>query len=278
MKILRYAAFTDRPDGGNPAGVVLDADALTSVRMQAVAADVGYSETAFVSRRRGGSASIRYFAPEAEVPFCGHATIATGVALADRYGPGALVLSTTVGELELTSHGTEGEMIASIRTAEPWVASLEHSVRSALLHCLRVKESELAVSLPVLLAFSGNVHPIVPVRDSAVLHDLDYAYPDLKELMAAQGWGATVAVVHRRGPYEFEARNPFPPGGVREDPATGSAAAALGSYLRELGEIPTPSILTVHQGAGMGRPSVITVGVPVSGGPTVSGRAVRISA
>ncbi|KNC13480.1 hypothetical protein AC792_15850 [Arthrobacter sp. RIT-PI-e] len=278
LEILRYAAFTDRPDGGNPAGVVLDADTLTREQMQAVAAELGYAETAFVSRRCGGSASIRYFAPEAEVPFCGHATIATGVALAERDGPGALLLSTAVGELELTSRRAEGRIIASIRTAEPWVAPPERSVRAALLRCLRLEEADLMESLPVLVAFSGNAHPIVPVRDAAVLRGLDYDYPELKELMAAQGWGATVAVVHRLGPHEFEARNPFPPGGVREDPATGSAAAALGSYLRKLGEVPAPSTLTVHQGADVGRPSVITVGIPVSGGPTVSGGAVRISA
>lgn len=277
MEILRYAAFTDHPDGGNPAGVVLDADGLTPARMQAIAAAVGYAETAFVSRRTPGSASIRYFAPEAEVPFCGHATIATGVALAEREGPGALVLSTAVGELELTSHTTDGRPTASIRTVDPWVAPPDGSVRADLLRCLDLEETELDRSLPVLLAYTGNVHPVVPVRDAAVLRSLDYHYAELKELMKAQGWGATVAVVHRLGPAVFEARNPFPPGGVREDPATGSAAAALGGYLRELGEVEAPSTLTVHQGADVGRPSVITVGIPAAGGLTVSGGAVRIS-
>jgi PhzF family phenazine biosynthesis protein len=277
MEILRYAAFTDRPDGGNPAGVVLDADGMTAEQMQDVAARLGYAESAFVSLRSSGRASLRYFAPEAEIPFCGHATIATGVALAEQEGPGNHVLSTPVGDLELATRTISGRIVASIRTVEPWVTVPDTSVRADLLRCLGLREEDLAGSLPVLLAFSGNVHPIVPVVDAAVLRGLDYHYVELKELMAAQGWGATVTVVHRLGPDVFEARNPFPPGGVREDPATGSAAAALGAYLRHLGQVGTPSTITVHQGADVGRPSVLTVEVPSTGGLTVSGGAVRIS-
>src|SRR4029079_6684406 len=86
--VLRYAAFTDRPEGGNPAGVVLDAAGLTDAELLAIAADLGYSGTAFFD-----GTDIRYFSPLAEVPFCGHATIATAVALADRDGPGAIVFN-----------------------------------------------------------------------------------------------------------------------------------------------------------------------------------------
>ena len=89
-EILRYAAFTDRPEGGNPAGVVLDASGLDDAAMQAIAADVGYSETAFVTAADGSDLVVRYFSPLAEVPFCGHATIATGVAWGERFGDGVL--------------------------------------------------------------------------------------------------------------------------------------------------------------------------------------------
>ena len=83
--VIRYTAFTDQPTGGNPAGIVLDAAALNDGDRLAIARDLGYSETAFLSRRGGGEAGgydVRYFSPEAEVPFCGHATIAAAVALA----------------------------------------------------------------------------------------------------------------------------------------------------------------------------------------------------
>lgn len=276
MEILRYAAFTDHADGGNPAGVVLDADGLTPQEMQAIAARLGYAESAFLSRRSPGGATIRYFAPEAEIPFCGHATIATGVALAERGGAGTLVLSTPVGPLELRTERVGDRVVASLVTVEPWVDGIDDDVRAELLQHLRLGEEEVSADLPVMLSFAGNIHPIVPVRDAAVLRSLDYDYEGLKHLMSVRGWGATIAVVHRLGPDVFEARNPFPPGGVREDPATGSAAASLGAYLRARGEVRTPATLTVHQGADVGRPSVITVRIPGSGGMTVSGGAVPI--
>jgi len=79
------------------------------------------------------------------------------------------------------------------------------------------------------------------------------------------------------GAAEFEARNPFPPGGVREDPATGSAAAALGGYLRALGLVVPPARITVRQGRHVGRPGVLTVEIPAGdGGIAVPGRAVPI--
>ncbi len=81
-EILRLAAFSDDPAGGNPAGVVLDASALSDEEMQRIAAEVGFSETAFLTRT-GDAYDVRYFSPEAEVAFCGHATIASGVALGD---------------------------------------------------------------------------------------------------------------------------------------------------------------------------------------------------
>ena len=84
MEILRYAAFSSDPAGGNPAGVVLDAGDLDDAAMQRIAADVGFSETAFLTPTGPTTARVRYFAPIAEVPFCGHATIASAVARAER--------------------------------------------------------------------------------------------------------------------------------------------------------------------------------------------------
>ena len=80
MDILRYTAFSSDPADGNPAGVVLDATGATDAEMRAVAAEVGFSETAYLFPRGGGAFDLRYFSPLAEVPFCGHATIATAVA------------------------------------------------------------------------------------------------------------------------------------------------------------------------------------------------------
>lgn len=83
--VVRYAAFTASPDGGNPTGVVLDASGLDHGGMQGIAAAIGYAETVFVTEAAvGGDARrnrVRYFSPIAEVPFCGHASHCFGCRL-----------------------------------------------------------------------------------------------------------------------------------------------------------------------------------------------------
>ena len=68
-RVLRYTAFADDPSGGNPAGIVLDASGLDDAAMQAIATEVDYAETAFVTGREGDVRLVRYFSPIAEVPF-----------------------------------------------------------------------------------------------------------------------------------------------------------------------------------------------------------------
>ena len=115
--VLRYVAFSDRPDGGNPAGVVLDAAGMSDDEMLQIAADLGYSESAFVNGQ-----DIRYFSPLAEVPFCGHATIATAVALADRDGPGEVVLNTMSGPVPITSRRDDQGRLTATLTSVPRAA------------------------------------------------------------------------------------------------------------------------------------------------------------
>lgn len=92
MKVLRIAAFCDGDGGGNPAGVVIGQQFPSEPEMRRVAAEVGFSETAFaVPAKRGWR--VRYFSPESEVPFCGHATIALGAALALQHGDGVFALA-----------------------------------------------------------------------------------------------------------------------------------------------------------------------------------------
>ena len=104
-EVLRYVAFSGDPSGGNPAGVVLDATGLSDERMLAIAAEVGFSETAFLLPRPDGL-DARYFSPLAEVSFCGHATIAPSVAHAERPGEGTLPLRTPAGEVPVRTERT----------------------------------------------------------------------------------------------------------------------------------------------------------------------------
>jgi PhzF family phenazine biosynthesis protein len=272
-EILRYAAFTDTPEGGNPAGVVLDASGLGDAEMQAIAADVGYSETAFVTAADGTDMTVRYFSPLAEVPFCGHATIATGVAWGDRNGDGVLRMTTPAGLVRVDV----ADGVATLTSVEPSSSELDEDDLDVLLYALRWNRSDLDPSIPPRVAYAGAHHPVLAIAESDRLASLDYEFDRLAALMAARDW-TTIQLVHRLGPDRFRSRNPFPPGGVVEDPATGAAAAAFGGYLRELGVVSPPATVTIDQGIELGRPSLLTVTIPVDGGISVAGTAVPIPA
>lgn len=286
VPVLRLAAFTD-PDradasaGGNPAGVVLDASELDDAAMQAIAAEVGYAETAFVTEPSLGGdprhSRLRYFSPVAEVPFCGHATVATAVALARRHGVGARTFETSVGPITIQTRATDAGLTASFTSVDPLVRALAPEVLAQLLVLLGASPSSLHPGYPPRLAFAGNWHPVLVFASQAEFDDFTFDPEAMRALMDEQGWAGTVTTLSVRGDAEFEARNLFPVGTLAEDPATGSAAASVGGYLRELGLVRPPTRVVIHQGRHLGRPSLLLVDVPVSGGIVVSGAATEIA-
>ncbi|EMF52808.1 MULTISPECIES: PhzF family phenazine biosynthesis isomerase [Streptomyces] len=279
-EVLRYAAFTRDPAGGNRAGVVLDASRLDDAAMLAVAAEVGYSETAFVTAADESARRfrVRYFSPLAEVAFCGHATVALAVALAERLGPGEILLDTPAGEIPVAtalddSDGTVRATLTSVpaRSRPATAAELD-----AALDALGWSPDDLDPALPPHVAFGGVEHLVLAAGSRARLADLDYDFDGLAEIMRRHAW-TTVHLVWRESPDHFHARDPFPVGGVVEDPATGAAAAAFGGYLRALGLVTAPATVTIRQGEDMGRPSDLRVDVPPEDPRTrVTGRAVPI--
>jgi PhzF family phenazine biosynthesis protein len=277
MDVLRYSAFADAGRGGNPAGVVLDADDLDDAARLRIAAEVGYSETAFVDRPgAGGARRTRYFSPRAEVDFCGHATVAAAVAIAEAAPTGPLVFETRAGRIEVaTVDGPDGRT-ATLTSVATRTRPAEPAELGAALAALRWSAADLDPHYPPYVAYAGNDHLILAVSDRATLAALDYDYDALEALMAERRW-TTVHLVHAESPTVFAARDPFPPGGVVEDPATGAAAAAFGGYLRSLGLVPLPARVTVLQGADMGRPSRLLVDIAADDPRVrVSGTAVRI--
>ncbi|MFI0775739.1 PhzF family phenazine biosynthesis isomerase [Streptomyces sp. NPDC021212] len=281
--VLRYSAFTTDPEGGNPAGVVLDAGSLDDAAMTAIAARVGYSETAFLTahdepRRRY---RMRFFSPRAEVPFCGHATVATAVALAERDGPGELVFDTAAGEVRVATTVDGGVPSATLTSVPTRTRPADEATELApALAALGWSPDDLDPALPPHVAFGGNDHLVLAAATRARLGDLAYDFDALEELMRERGW-TTVHLVHRPDPdrLDFDARDPFPVGGVVEDAATGAAAAAFGGYLRTLGLIEKPERVRIRQGEDMGRPSELLVDIdPDDTSVRVSGQAVRIPA
>jgi PhzF family phenazine biosynthesis protein len=266
-EVLRYSAFTENGRGGNPAGVVLAAAGLDPQTMLGIAAEVGYSETAFLVPDEPGRATIRYFSPQAEVAFCGHATIATAVALAERTGPGPLALQTAAGPVTVRTASTPAGLTATLTSPPARSAPADPGVVEQLLTTLRWDRADLDPRYPVHVAHAGNDHPVLAAGSLDRLARFDYDYDALAALMAEQGW-TTVHAFWAESDDLFPARNAFPPGGVVEDPATGAAAAAFGGYLRTLAGSngssgwSGPRPVTVLQGHHMGRPSRLVVDIP----------------
>jgi PhzF family phenazine biosynthesis protein len=287
--LLRLTAFTTDPHGGNPAGVWIGPALPADPDMLRIAADVGYSETAFIAPDGSGLAGryrVRYFSPLAEVPFCGHATIAAGVALGERAfatstspegSAGEIVLATNGGPVAVSfARGADGLVQATLTSVATWVREPGPELLARTLEMLGWDPSELDPALPPAIGFAGAKHLILVARDASRLSGLDYPFGALKALMLDADL-TTLQLVWRQAPDRFRARDPFPVGGVVEDPATGAAAAALGAYLRERGEIVAPASFEISQGVEMGRPSRITVSIaPGEEGVRVSGTAVPI--
>ncbi|MDQ1082551.1 MULTISPECIES: PhzF family phenazine biosynthesis protein [Microbacterium] len=279
--ILELLAFAAEPGGGNPAGVVLEAADLDDAQMQRIAADLGHPETAFVTARDGRRIRVRYFSPDDEVPFCGHATIATAVALAEVDGPGEFVFDTAAGSVDVTTEpGPDGRVVAGFTSVEPYVIDLEPEVADRLLALLGVSADDLDERMPLAQSFAGNLHPVVALASRDLFDSFVFDAAAMRALLDERGWKGTVIVVHVAGDIVdglvAEARNLFPVADITEDPATGSAAASLGAYLRDRIGVPAPFGFTVEQGRHIGRPSVLAVEVPPVGGIRVRGGATPI--
>ncbi|TCU87352.1 PhzF family phenazine biosynthesis protein [Curtobacterium sp. PhB25] len=277
IDVLRYTAFAAEPGGGNPAGLVLDAAALSDDEMLAVAREVGYPETAFVVGATATGPHVRYFSPAAEVPFCGHATVALAVALAERQGLGRRVFTTAAGEVALdATTGPDGVVQVAMTSVEPATRDIDPALLTRLFDLLGLTADDIAPGFPVLESFAGNWHPVLVLHDRELFHQFRFAPGPLADLKREADWQGTVTVLLRTGEREYEARNLFPAGRITEDPATGSAAASTGAYLREVGAVEPGDRVVIRQGRHVGRPSLLLVDVPESGGITVTGSATPI--
>ncbi|MCE7859119.1 MAG: PhzF family phenazine biosynthesis protein [Chloroflexi bacterium] len=274
MDILRLAAFSQNGKGGNPAGVAF-CDAMPSAEeMLAVAKDVGYSETAFLVRQ-GDGWRVRYFAPAMEVPFCGHATIALGAVLGERYGEGTYRLYLNDSEISVRASKSDLGMSATLQAPETSSQDAPQEYVDRILAAFKLTREHLDSRFPVRVARAGsNKHLIVFLKDRKILAEMSYPFEEVRALMAEQGL-ITISLLWRESEAVFHSRNPFASGGVYEDPATGAAAAALAGYLRDIGW-KGPDTFTILQGEDMGMPSCLTVRMtPEAGGEISVGGEVR---
>jgi PhzF family phenazine biosynthesis protein len=268
-EILRYAAFTLGGEGGNPAGVVLDAGDLDEEQMQQIAAEVNFSETAFLVPRddEPNVYDVRYFAPKQEVPFCGHATIAAAIALAERSPVEEMIFHIRAGLVTINTEETQEGIVAELTSISPRISEPPEGLVERCLSALHWSADDLDPSYPPRLANAGSEHLVLVTRTHQRLADLDYDFDALAAIMREHGI-ITLQLIWPKSRRRYFSRNPFASSGVVEDPATGAAAAAFGGYLRELGKIGHTARFTIRQGAEIGRPSLIEVSV-IEGEPGV---------
>jgi PhzF family phenazine biosynthesis protein len=267
MNVLKLAAFSHNGQGGNPAGVAFCDEMPGDDEMLKVAREIGYSETAFLVKQ-GNDWRVRYFAPAMEVPFCGHATIALGAALGERFGEGEYRLILNDSEITVCAERSEHGMLATLQS--PRTSSVDVSVDSVdnFLAGFNLTHGDLDPAFPIRFASAGAKHLIFVLKDHETLANMKYDFDKVRQLMMEHGL-ITISLLWQESDEVFHSRNAFASGGVYEDPATGAAAAALGGYLRDIGW-KGKSTFTILQGEDMGSASRLLVKYGPEAGTSVS--------
>ena len=266
-RFLVYDVFTDAAFGGNPLAVVPEATSLPEPLLQKVAREFNFSESVFLYPPRDPAhrARVRIFTPEREIPFAGHPTIGSAVALADEGAAGEMVLELGVGPIR--AEARDGH--ASFRTTAP-LERMAEPPQNLVAACLglspeafRAQPVRASLGLPFIFVEVEADALARAVPDTAAFRELDGALPSATDLLAIYAWS-------RQGD-TVRARMFAPLSGIHEDPATGSAAATLCRLLAGDGMLD----LTIRQGVEMGRPSRIELRADPAG-ITVAGQAVRV--
>lgn len=236
INVFHYDAFTNKPNMGNPAGIVLDADGLTEEEMQRIAEKVGFNETTFVLSSEVGDIRMRYFTPGFEMDLCGHGTVGTLYALREKgllEEKSNLTIEAKAGILPIQIGVNEnGETFIKMRQAAPQFKEFTGS-KEELAHSIGLEVNDLDVSLPIVYGSTGNWTVIVPVKNLDVCERMkpnNEVFPSvLKEIPNASIHPICLETydekVHMHGRHFSSAY-----AGTIEDPVTGTASGVMGAY------------------------------------------------
>lgn len=272
MKYFIVDAFTDQPFGGNPAGVVLlDSEVFPKEElMLQIAAELRYSETAFVRRHSDQEFTIRYFTPAAEVELCGHATIASFSLLHQKgLALGTCLCHTKAGDLRIEA----GEKIMMQMAQPRIVATLGET--EEIYQALGVKNYRPA--MPVQVVSTGLPDIMIPLPDVAALQSLQPDMGAISEITKKHRAVSFHVFAFGNDGYTAHVRDFGPLYGVPEESATGTANASLTHYLQQNGCIPATGDFSFLQGEAMGRPSVVATRVTADGTIYVGGTAAVVA-
>ena len=266
MKYFVVDAFTDQPFGGNPAGVVLlDSDSFPKEElMLQIAAELRYSETAFVKRHSAQEFTIRYFTPKAEVELCGHATIASFFLLHQKgLASGQCLCHTKAGDLHIEA----GETVM-MQMAKPRIVAAINETEE-IYQALGVKNYR--PMMPVQIVYAGLPDIMIPLPD---LNTLQTLHPDMEAISVITKRLNAVSFhvfAFSNDGYTAHVRDFAPLYDIPEESATGTANASLTYYLQQCGCLGAEAECAFIQGEAMGRPSVVATRIQADGNIFVGG-------
>ncbi|MDY7579642.1 PhzF family phenazine biosynthesis protein [Herbaspirillum sp. RTI4] len=269
MDVIKIAAFSDGQAGGNPAGVWIADHFPTDAEMQRIAAEVGFSETVFAIPC-ADAWRVRYFSPETEIPFCGHATIALGAALGLKHGDGVFSLILNQTAITVESSCKDGLITAALQSPRTHSTPASSELASSALALFNYTSDDLDLRIPPARIHAGADHLILALKSRQALASMHYDLSAGRIFMHQEGL-ATILLAYAETSQLFHTRNPFASGGVYEDPATGAATAAIGGYLRDL-NWPHGGQIDVIQGKDMGMRSLLRATIP-----PLPGHSIRVS-
>lgn len=265
-QVQRIAAFSDGDVGGNPAGVLIGESLPDVAEMQRIAADIGFSETAFAAAQ-DGDWRVRYFSPESEVPFCGHATIALGAALAMQEGDGIFPLALNNARITVEGRRDGQRYSAALQSPPTRSTAVPAPLVAAALDLFGYGIDDLDPRFPVLRIHAGADHLALVLKSREKLATMHYDLNAGRTLMNLAGL-VTVVIAWPEHNQRFHTRNAFASGGVYEDPATGAGTAAFAGYLRDIGW-PHGGAIDVVQGEDMGSRSLLRAQIPDQPGSSI---------
>ncbi|MEB9685029.1 isomerase [Bacillus thuringiensis serovar pingluonsis] len=236
INVFHYDAFTNKPNMGNPAGIVLDADGLTEAEMQRIAEKIGFNETTFVLSSEVAHIRMRFFTPGYEMDLCGHGTVGTIYALRERgllEEKSNLTIETKAGILPIQIGVNEnGETFIKMRQVAPQFKDFAGS-KEELARSIGLEVNDLDVSLPIVYGSTGNWTVIVPIKNLNACERMkpnNAAFPSVfKEIPNASIHPICLETydekVHMHGRHFSSAY-----AGTIEDPVTGTASGVMGAY------------------------------------------------
>jgi len=274
VQVFQVDAFTTQQFTGNPAGVVLHADALSEDEMRAIARELNNADTAFVLEPDGADHDlrVRFFTPRTEAGFVGHATVAAHFVLSRRAStPRRLRQKQKGGVVEVEIRGSGAERLVAVRQPAPPIGrDLNERERLAVLDALALSSGDLDPRCPMRIVGGASTRLLIGVRSSDQLRHLKPDFNRLSTLSAQVGAaGHFVFALQAPGAANLvESRMFCPALGIPEDPVSGNAHGLLGVYLAQLGLVrPVDGVARFSgaQGQFMSRPGRVDVELEFSG-------------